>query len=95
MSYADYNLYDNRGSGERRPKLLRAAPAGGCVSSRPVKKRSPQADTGDMVFPTGNPDEREMLLMWLDYLRGAVIRKVEGLNEDDARWTPEGRLSRS
>ena len=33
-----------------------------------------------------------MLLMWLDYLRGAVIRKVEGLNEDDARWTPEGRL---
>ena len=45
-----------------------------------------------MVFPTGNPDDREMLLMWLDYLWGAVIRKVEGLNEDDVRWTPEGRL---
>ena len=57
-----------------------------------MEKRTPPADTGDMVFPTGNPDEREMLLMWLDYLRGAVIRKVEGLNEDDARWTPEGRL---
>lgn len=43
-------------------------------------------------FPTGNPDERELLLSWLDYLRGAVIRKVEGTSDRDAHWTPEGQL---
>jgi len=43
-------------------------------------------------FPGGNSDEREMLLRWLGYLRGAVVRKVEGLSETDARWTPDGRL---
>ena len=43
-------------------------------------------------FPGGNPDERELLLSWLDYLRGAVLRKVEGLSDEDARWTPEGAL---
>jgi uncharacterized damage-inducible protein DinB len=43
-------------------------------------------------FPTGNPDERELLLSWLGFLRGAVLRKIDGLTEDDARWTPSGRL---
>jgi Protein of unknown function (DUF664) len=43
-------------------------------------------------FPRGAADERELLLSWLDYLRGAVVRKVEGLSEDDARWTPDGAL---
>ena len=43
-------------------------------------------------FPTGNPDERELLLSWLDFLRGAVIRKIEGTSDRDAHWTPEGRL---
>jgi hypothetical protein len=43
-------------------------------------------------FPRGTADERELLLSWLDYLRLAVIRKVEGLTEQDARWTPEGKL---
>lgn len=46
----------------------------------------------DYSFPGGNPDERELLLSWLRYLRGAVVRKVEGLSEEDARWTPDGRL---
>ncbi len=46
--------------------------------------------TADPDFPGGHPDERELLLIWLDYLRGAVIRKIEGLSEADARWTPEG-----
>ena len=36
-------------------------------------------------FPKGTPDECELLLRWLRYLRGAVIRKVEGLSEADAR----------
>jgi uncharacterized damage-inducible protein DinB len=43
-------------------------------------------------FPTGTPDELELYLRWLGYLRGAVLRKVEGLDEEAARWTPEGRL---
>ncbi len=46
----------------------------------------------ELNFPGGNPDERELLLLWLGYLRGAVLRKVEGVGEADARWTPNGRL---
>src|SRR5687768_10848448 len=42
--------------------------------------------------PGGTPDEVELLLRWLGYLRGAVLRKVEGVSESDARWTPDGRL---
>jgi len=29
---------------------------------------------------------------WLRYLRGAVVRKVAGLSDKDARWTPDGAL---
>ncbi len=43
-------------------------------------------------FPVGNPDERELLLSWLDWLRGVIIRKIAGLSEDTARWTPDGAL---
>jgi hypothetical protein len=43
-------------------------------------------------FPRGTADERDLLLGWLGYLRLAVIRKVEGLTEQDARWTPDGKL---
>ena len=46
----------------------------------------------ELGFPTGNPDERELLLGWLAYLRGAVLRNLEGLGDDDARWTPDGAL---
>ncbi|MHB8294969.1 MAG: mycothiol transferase [Acidimicrobiales bacterium] len=47
----------------------------------------------EMGFPGGGTDERELLLGWLGYLRGAVLRKVEDLADDDARrWRPEGRL---
>ena len=43
-------------------------------------------------FPTGTPDETELYLRWLGYLRGAVLRKIEGLGDEAVRWTPEGRL---
>jgi uncharacterized damage-inducible protein DinB len=46
----------------------------------------------EIGFPGGNPDERELLLDWIGFLRRAVIRKVEGLSDEDARWTPDGRL---
>ncbi len=44
------------------------------------------------ALPEGSDDERALLLAWLGYLRGAVLRKVEGLGEQEARWTPDGRL---
>lgn len=43
-------------------------------------------------FPSGTPDERELLLRWLGFLRGAVLRKVDGLTDDQARWTPDAAL---
>jgi hypothetical protein len=46
----------------------------------------------DPVFPVGNPDERELLLGWLTWLRGAVLRKIDGVSDSQARWTPDGKL---
>ncbi|HEX2381053.1 MAG TPA: DUF664 domain-containing protein [Acidimicrobiales bacterium] len=43
-------------------------------------------------FPAGSNDERELLLQWLEYLRGAVLRNIDGLDEEQARWTPDGKL---
>ena len=43
-------------------------------------------------FPRGTADERELFLRWLRFLRGAVIRNVDGLNDDQVRWTPPGAL---
>jgi len=43
-------------------------------------------------FPAGSSDERELLLQWLGYLRGAVLRDIEGVDDEQARWTPDGRL---
>ncbi|MDQ1615579.1 MAG: hypothetical protein QOJ60_1518 [Actinomycetota bacterium] len=43
-------------------------------------------------FPAGTPDETELYLRWLGYLRGAVLRKIEDLDDDAAYWTPDGRL---
>jgi uncharacterized damage-inducible protein DinB len=49
-------------------------------------------DKSEIGFPRGNPDERELLLSWLGYLRGAVLRKLDGLTDEQARWTPDGAL---
>ncbi len=43
-------------------------------------------------FPTGHPDEREVFLDWLRYLRGAVLRKLDGLTDESARWKPDEAL---
>lgn len=42
----------------------------------------------DIELPAGGTDERELYLAWLAYLRGAVLRKVEGISDDQARWRP-------
>ncbi len=43
-------------------------------------------------FPQDRDDERELLLEWLDFLRGAVLRNISGVSEEDAHRRPEGRL---
>ncbi len=56
-----------------------------------LKPTVPIADD-DVAFPSGSADDTELLLQFLDYLRHAVLRKARGLSDDQARWTPEGRL---
>jgi uncharacterized damage-inducible protein DinB len=43
-------------------------------------------------FPSGTPDELELYLRWLAFLRGAVLRKAAGISDEQARWQPDGRL---
>jgi uncharacterized damage-inducible protein DinB len=63
-------------------------------SSRYIVRVGYRADVADddIGFPAGDPDEKELLLQWLGYLRGAVIRNVDGLDDAQSRWTPAGRL---
>jgi uncharacterized damage-inducible protein DinB len=49
-------------------------------------------ERAESLDPSPNPDERELFLSWLDHLRKAVLRKLEGLSEEQARWTPDGAL---
>lgn len=37
-------------------------------------------------------DERELLLAFLASLRASILRKLEDLDEEQARWRPDGRL---
>lgn len=46
----------------------------------------------DIGFPDGSDDERELLLSWLHYLRGAVLRKLAGISDEQARWRPDDAL---
>jgi uncharacterized damage-inducible protein DinB len=46
----------------------------------------------DFAFPVDNDDERELLLNWLGYLRGAVVRNLHGVSEQDAHRRPDGKL---
>lgn len=46
----------------------------------------------EVDLPAGGGDERDQLLSWLDYLRHAVLRKAEGLSDEQARRRPDGKL---
>jgi hypothetical protein len=46
----------------------------------------------DIAFPTGSPDDAELLIQFLGYTRGAVLRNVDGISDVQARWTPDGKL---
>jgi uncharacterized damage-inducible protein DinB len=50
----------------------------------------PEADLTPQ--PPAIADEREQLLAWLGYLRASILRKLEDLTEEQARWTPDGAL---
>jgi hypothetical protein len=47
----------------------------------------------DIGFPSGQTDERELFLSWLRYLRGAVLRNLDDLDDEQARWRPDDRLA--
>jgi uncharacterized damage-inducible protein DinB len=47
---------------------------------------------GVFSFPRDHSDERELLIEWLDFLRGAVLRNLSGVSEEDAHRRPDGRL---
>lgn len=63
-----------------------SADAGGNASGATVR------DVPGVDVPQNSADERELLLEWLDYLRGAVLRKLDGLTDEQSRWHPEGAL---
>jgi uncharacterized damage-inducible protein DinB len=46
----------------------------------------------DDRFPIGHANERELYLDWLRFLRGAVVRKLDGLRDEQALWRPDGAL---
>ena len=46
--------------------------------SSPSSRSSGDEEIG---FPAGNLDERELLLNWLNYLRGPVLRKIDDVED--------------
>jgi uncharacterized damage-inducible protein DinB len=46
----------------------------------------------DVGFPVGSDDEGELYLQWLAYLRGAVLRNLDGVDDEQARWSPDRKL---
>lgn len=50
------------------------------------------ADPPRLQAPPPDGDERELLLAWIAHLRAAILRKLDDLDETQARWTPDGAL---
>ena len=50
------------------------------------------ADRPETAQPAPDPDERELVLAWLDHLRASILGKLEDLSEEQARWRPDGAL---
>jgi uncharacterized damage-inducible protein DinB len=48
--------------------------------------------SSDIRFPTGSADDAELFVQFLSYVRGAVLRDVAGISDEQAHWTPDGRL---
>jgi WD40 repeat protein len=61
-------------------------------STSSASSAAPSAHDQAIGFPVGSRHERELLLSWLGYLRGAVLRRIDGLDDEQARCRPDGRL---
>jgi hypothetical protein len=62
------------------------------MTDRPqVRQSVPVADPA-AVSASGLGDERTLLIGTLGFLRDAVLRKVAGITDAQARWRPDGRL---
>lgn len=48
--------------------------------------------SADFEFPRDVADELELYLVWLDFLRGAVLRNIEDVSDEDAHRRPDGKL---
>ena len=64
----------------------------GSQRSSPFVRYGERVAPDEIGFPEGGSDEKALLLEWLDYLRGAVLRNVDGIDDAQARWTPDGEL---
>jgi uncharacterized damage-inducible protein DinB len=49
-------------------------------------------DDAVIEFPAGSSDERVLLLNWLRFLRGAVLRKIANVSDEQACWRPDAAL---
>jgi uncharacterized damage-inducible protein DinB len=53
------------------------------VTSQPIQRR----------YATGDGGETTVLLSFLDQYRDAIVNKIEGLDEEQARWAPTEQAS--
>lgn len=70
------------------PRVKPGDPGAAPIATYPVA----MAREPEVTLPGGSLDDRELLLSWLSWLRAAVLRKIHGLDEEQARWTPDGKL---
>lgn len=54
--------------------------------------RTMHADAPELQVPSFDGDERETILGFLDWKRAAVLHTVRDLTDEQARWTPDGKL---
>ena len=54
--------------------------------------RTMHADAPALQVPAFEGDERETILGFLDWKRAAVLHAARDLTDEQARWTPDGKL---
>ena len=62
------------------------------VTEEPERTTMALMKSSDIAFPAGSPDDAELLVQFLGYVRSAVLRNVAGISDEQSRWTPDGKL---